>query len=212
MNTYKKILYTTILVLSLNSCDNRAKNNARQIDSLHQADSIRQADSIAALQAEKRTAIATKIAATTSSNQVATASSNQNGLSNLLATMASKNTEEKQATIKNIWINCYSNYIQVHANFSVKNMLNKTGSIVVYVVKQHNESGNTLENNKGYRNYTFTPNHQDCEWKDYSFNIAIEAITSTVNNDSPYYKLFIKLFDENDNLLATSDYISFSIQ
>lgn len=127
--------------------------------------------------------------------------------------ISQEENERARAVIKNVWITPYSKILRVHVAFSVVNMLNRTGSLVVYVVSQHSEE-NTIANTRqtGYRVYTFNCPYQQDDWSDYAFDLTTDEITYTVSNDSPYYKLYIKLFDDCDNLLATSNYASFSIE
>lgn len=128
--------------------------------------------------------------------------------------ISQEENERARAVIENVWITKYSDYIKFHVHFSVKNMLNITGALVVYILKQHNEQDDQtlFQNTQGYRTYTFTPNYQNCEWADYSRDIYCADIINTVSNSSSYYKLYVKLFDDRDNLLATSNYASFSIE
>ncbi len=115
------------------------------------------------------------------------------------------------AEIKNVWVEQYQDRLKVHVRFSVKNMLNKTGSLVLYVEKQHHEASSIDIDNSGYRNYAYQAIYKDCEWKDYTIDINYSDIVSTVGNSSPYYKLYVKIFDDNDNMLAVSGYVSFAI-
>jgi hypothetical protein len=121
---------------------------------------------------------------------------------------------QKTATVEKIWIDEYSDRIRVHVNFSVTHMLNKTGSLIVYIVKQHNEDNdsNSINNKGGYRDYTYKSDYEDCEWKDYIIDdITYAAIANTVSEYCQNFKLCIKITDDNDSVLTTSDYVSFSI-
>ena len=114
------------------------------------------------------------------------------------------------AILNKVWVTCYLDYITFHADFDVDNMLNKTGSFVVYITKQFTQE--KQQPMELYSYTTFKPNYDNCRYSDFQYSIEKEKITRYfLFTGETHFKAYIKLYDENNSLLVTSDYVSFTI-
>lgn len=114
------------------------------------------------------------------------------------------------ASINKVWTTQFYNTIIFHADFDVNNMQNKTGSFVVYVTKQFTHDKQPIN---VYWYDTFTPSYENSNYSDFKYTIKKEQLTEDFRfNDETHFKAYIKLYDNADRLLATSEYTSFTIE
>ena len=71
------------------------------------------------------------------------------------------------ASINKVWTTQNYNTIVFHANFDVNNMLNKTGTFVVYVTKQFTHDKPV----EVYWYDTFTPSYENSTYSDFQYTL-----------------------------------------
>ena len=113
------------------------------------------------------------------------------------------------ASINKVWTTQFYNTIEFHADFDVNNMLNKTGTFVVYVTKQ-------FTHDKPIEVYwydTFTPSYENSSYSDFKYTLKKEQITEDLRfNGETHFKAYIRIYDDRERLLGTSEYTSFTIE
>lgn len=113
------------------------------------------------------------------------------------------------ASINKVWTTQFYNTITIHADFDVDNMINKTGTFVVYVTKQFTHDKPV----EVYWYDTFTPPYENCNYSDFKYTIKKEQLTKDYNfKGETHFKAYIKIYDDRERLLATSEYASFTIK
>lgn len=102
--------------------------------------------------------------------------------------------------IKKVWTTQQNSYLYIHTYFSVKNMLNKTGKMNVWISNEKDPTNDA----PFLTSETYTPNYQDCYYEDFSFGVSLEKISTILKKLEGDAMIHIALYDDNNVMLAHS--------
>lgn len=124
--------------------------------------------------------------------------------------------DKPNAKIDSLWVEHNipkngKNYMRIHVNFVVNNKLNEKIWVCAFF---YDEDGNRLTSSiNGYKTPdgqltvqdTGSPRYKSSQWEDFVLEIPYSVIKKGSN------KFYIKIIDSDDNNLATSKYIHFTV-
>lgn len=155
-------------------------------------------------------------------NEVAISRLNGGDVHSVKRTETTAENTPKSASISNVWVdhNVIVNGrkgMRIHVQFSVKNMLYRTGKVAIYFyndanstpLKDYNGSYCATDGNVAYHE-NYTPSYADCEYSDFKLFMPTEELHCT-SNGTYDLKFTISILDDQNKVLTKSSWTKFTL-